>query len=401
MAFGRDFVLAVRRVTQGEFFTPMAVDAEREVLRTIHPAIDEPQVQDYVVWRRALLMISALLFGLHMAISLINYTSIESSITDAAIAAQESTRGAPLSEQETDQVRAGVVKQMGKGNLATLEIWPIVSLLATIAATVLAILAAWRWLQVPASRRLARAAFYVSIVTPLVLCVIPWSSLVDFGHLGADAQTMTKSLAFIFSLLAFFSLAPKLVSLFPGLMRSGMMLKTMFYESPTPAYVTVMAAPVFIMMLLIVFSTMIQLEGKWSVMLGLVCLLLSAGVYLLRARDLVRTHTKEEAIRSVQSAGFLSMVFSGLGVLFIAIYVFTMDSFGFFEALNFFTAAGANLLLTMAVASDYLLGGLSRQLAAAKAFVGSEQAESYGKKMCALEAAGMTQWVKPAATSDE
>ncbi len=394
MASGKDFELAIRRVTQGEFFTPMAVDGERSTLSKLDPPIEEPHVQDYVVWRRSLLLLAAVLFVLHAIFLLVNYSSFESIMTDGAV--EEQSANGELSAEQIEHVRRNVVANVGDGNLSTLEIWNVVSALAAVAIAILVVLAAWKWLHVAASRRLARSAFFVSLITPLALCVIPWSSLLDFTHLGPKAEMMTKTLAFLFSLQVFFALAPKLVSIFPGLMRAGMMLKTMFHESPTPAYVTVLAAPVFMMMLLIMFSTMIQLEGKWTIMLGLLCLLLSAGIYLIRARDLVRVHSKDEAIRSVQSAGFISMVFSGLGVVLIAIYVFSMEGIDFLSALNFFVLAGANLLLTMAVASDYMLAGLSRQYAASKAFIGTNEAADYERKMGALEAAGMTRMATPA-----
>ena len=62
--------------------------------------------------------------------------------------------------------------------------------------------------------KLARWGWYVLIGTPLLLAILPWSRMLDFGHLDDQKRDAMKSmLGIALGLGMFMMLAPKLLSI--------------------------------------------------------------------------------------------------------------------------------------------------------------------------------------------
>jgi len=381
-----DLRLAAIRATRGDFLDPIATDEERELLRERHGVVGD-QVQDYIAWRRSLLLLATVLLGLGILFDLIGFQTFEDAIVEQAVSATES-RGGRANESA---IRGSVRNNVGVDNLETLDAYLYIILLGSIVSTVMVGFAAHGWHDIARSRRLTRRAWYVVLGVPLGCAVLPWAKLLDFSHLSSsDARVLETTLATGFGLMVFATVGPKILSLFPGLIRGGMTLKTLFHESATPAYITMLAAPVFALVLLLFFSAMIQMEGSILLFGGVAGLLASSIIYLWKARDLLRSHTRDEAYSIIKRIRWTAAVFSAGGVVLIAIFLLTSDGFTFLKTLSLGAAAGGNLFLTMVVGSDFLLALLHKEFQLAKQFQGSEFAAEYERKIDLLAQAGLT-----------
>ena len=365
----------------GEFMKPMATDAERAVLAAASPPIEAPESQDYIVWRRALLWVATALFAVGCLFKLIGFTTITEQMVEGAIEAQR----AQSAKVDEAAVRKQIEELADRTNLTVLDVWQWLDLLAILGATVLAGIAARRWLSVSRSRRHARQAWMCVVLVPLVLAIVPWLKMTDFSSLGENAETVRRSIAMMLGVFVILTIAPKLLSVFPGLVRSGLLLKTLFHESPIPAYIAAGAAPLFALLSLVVFATLIQMEGKITLFFAVAFFLGSALLYVLRVPRLMRAMDKASAGNAVRSLRAQAGALAGMGGVMLFVFLVQLDSVPVASVLEFLAIGGANLLLTMVVGSDALIHVMVKEHQISEAFhERSELHSAYGDKLASL-----------------
>jgi hypothetical protein len=178
--------------------------------------------------------------------------------------------------------------------------------------------------------------------------------------------------------------APKVLAVFPGFMRAAMTVKTLVHESAVPGYVAVLCAPVYAVFLVVVFSAVNQFRGDLKLMLGLGCLIAGAMVYAVRARELMRSHTAEEAVAAIRRVRRTAAAFNVAGVVLLAWFLVSMLELGVLDVLGFFATALGGLLLMMVVAADFLLVLISREHEQAHRFHASPLAAEFERKLAEL-----------------
>lgn len=138
------------------------------------------------------------------------------------------------------------------------------------------------------------------------------------------------------------------------------------------------------MFVLVIFTTINQVQGNLTLLVGLAFLAVAPLVYLLKARSFLRPHTAEESatlVRDVRRQSYLCNL-AGTGLLILALA--QMVNVSTMHILEFVSMAGGGLLLMMVVAADLLLGLLRLEHEQAKRFVGSELASSFEIKLSRL-----------------
>ncbi len=367
---------ALGRALRSDFGRDNASEEERATLAAAPTPVTAPLAQDYAVWRSSVLIVASVLLVL---VSLIQILSFET-ISDGMVRQQASQGFA-----DEDAVRANLEQNFGAGNLDLLDMIPILHLLGSLAVVVLAVLAARAWRDPKRSSRLARRGWYFLVGTPLLLATIPWARLLDFGHFDPQqAQAVTSMLGVTMGLTFFMMLAPKVISIFPGIIRASVTLKTMLHESPVPGYTVVLFAPVYAMFVLIVFTTINQMQGNWTLLVGLACLILSPLVYVLRARDFLRSHSAEESVTLVRGVRRQSYLFNLAGIVILVLFLADLEGVSFLQVLEILLAAGGGVFLMMVVAADLVPPVLRLEFLQAKDFHGSDMAQEYEAKLQAL-----------------
>jgi hypothetical protein len=295
-------------------------------------------------------------------------------------------QGQFMDESMAEQQIEGLFRE---DNLAILDMIAIIELLSVILVAFLTVVAARSWLDVGRSAKLARLGWFVLVGTPLLLAIFPWSRVLDFGHLAPQAaDTVRSTLGIYLGLTLFMMLAPKLISVFPGIIRASVTLKSMLHESPVPGYTVVLFAPVYAMFVVVVFTTVNQMEGSLVLLAALACLVVAPLIYLLRAREFLKPHTAEESATLVRSVRRRSYLFNLTGAVLLLLFLGNMEGVSMSQVLEFFIVAGGGVLLMMVVASDLILGLLRLEHDQAKLFIGSELADQFESKMSTLADAG-------------
>lgn len=362
----------LRRVFRSDFVVVQATDGERARLEP--RGIASPAAQDYAAWRRAVLIVAAALTVAASFLALREYRSAEEILVQSAWETHVALGG----QADFESVRQEARAVFGSRNLRLLEANMMLEIAALIVGAGLALLAAALWARIAWSRRAARLAWLVLFGVPLVNLAFPWAKVMDFGHLhAAQAEAIRTTMALSAMLAVVVNVWPKVLALFPGILRSSMAVKTLVHESALPGHVATVCAPLYAVFLVVVFSAINQFKGDWKLLAGLGCLIVGALMYVIRRRAITRPHTKEEAGTTIRSVRRSAALFNVAGIVFLS------DALEL-EALaiaTFFTNAAGGLLLMMVVTSDYLLVLIAREHVESRRFHGSKLAGDFDRKL--------------------
>ena len=373
--------LATRAFT-GDFQRQRASGRERAVLLDAATPVADPLAQDYVAWRRAALWIAGGLLSMGVLLALFDHTSTAGQLAAAG--------GEGATTRQIEQL-------FGSGNLALLDGLQVFLLLVKIAVATLCVLAACQWNLVARSRRLTRFAWLAALAVPLLISAWPWGQALDFSHLdrngwaaAGQSRVVQQQVSVAIGAMLMFTVAPKLIALFPGIIRSALTLKTLLPQAAAPGWLAVVFAPFLVGFLLLVLSFLSQVQGSWLLIGGVVCLAIGPAIYIRRARDLVRPHTDTEVGQVVRDVRKQALVFHVTGGLLLFFYLCGVETLSWLSALHLALEAGGGVLLTMVAISDVTLALLAFGHEQGARFHASDLRGAHEARLRALASAGLT-----------
>ncbi|MFO1051117.1 MAG: hypothetical protein U1F36_02740 [Planctomycetota bacterium] len=377
-----------RRAMRGDFQSEHARDDERAALAAA--GTTDALSQDYLAWRRALLAIAAVALTVTVIVAFATHVSTEDALAEAVGgAAAEGGRMDPAQrEQALEQVRQG----FGKSNLDLLEGISAMLHVANLAGAIFVAFAARAWLNIRKSRKLARRGWLIMFATPLGLALLPWAKMLELGHLGAaEAKALAVAVGLQLGIGLFLHVAPKAIALFPGTIRSSMTLKTLLPEHAAPGWVAAIIGPLYAVFLVAMITILNQMTGDFVLLGAIGCLMASPCVLLYRGRDLLRSHTPEEATTLVKGVRRTSGLFSIAGIALFAWWIIQLDAFSVGDAITFVFSMLGNVMLLTVVVSDFVLALLNVGYRQTIAFHASPLSPELTRKYDALTVAGITE----------
>lgn len=383
----------VGRAASGDFQTHHAAEDERQQLAAAPQPVTDALAQDYVVWRRAALWVGGVLLALGALIAVVAHRSVAEQVAEAQMAAA----GQQLGGVDLQQLVVQVTEGFGKHNLSIVDGLQEFLVVVKLAVATLALLAAWQWARIKRSRSLARWGWLVLVVLPLLVAAWPWSSSLDFAHLdqqfGGAAQQgkmMKQQVALAIAALLLTTIAPKLIALFPGIIRSSLALKTLLPEVAAPGWLVVMFAPFLVGFLMLLVCFLSQVQGSWLLLGGVGALIAGPILYVRRAADLVRPHSAAEVGEVVgkirRTAGRTTLA----GIVVLTLYLFDLDDVSWTAAIHLLLEAGGGIFVTMVVISDITLALLAHSHRLNAVFQNNEMRALYEQRLQALTGAGLT-----------
>jgi hypothetical protein len=394
-------VRLLRRALMSDFQNGPASEQERAEMAAAAPPIIDPLAQDYTAWRRAVLWTSSIVLALSSLIALVTRKSTAEQAAEAQIAAlraQADAAGQTFEGADLVQMTAQVAQGFGKDNLAVLDGLSDFLLFVKIAVVTLVILAAMRWAVIRRSRSFTRWAWLSSLLLPLLVSVWPWAQMLDFSHLnetdflGRTVETgkvVKQQIGLALAALLMSTLVPKLIALFPGIIRSSMALKTLLPEAAAPGWLTVVFAPFLAGFLLLILCGLSQAQGSWLLMAGMLLLCVGPIFYLTRAAEIIRPHSAAEVGPVIVRIRRTTALTNAAGAVLLAIYLFDMDELSWSAALHMLLEAGGGILLTMVAISDITLALLAFNQQQAAQFQSSELRQQYERRLQSLSGAGL------------
>ncbi len=391
----------VRRVVRSNFQIEQATPGERVKLATAAVPLTDPLVQNYAVWRKSILWISAIGFVILTLIQIISFESVayQLAIGDLSQTPEYRNASSARKSEMVTQAKQNVENILHKTNLELLDSLFIFILISSVTGTILIIIAACLWAHLPWSKRLVRAGWLIMFLAPFFLSMIPLTAIMDWDKVnvgfmgGIDAKLqLRRALSVAFALGFFMLVGPKAISLFAGVIRASLTLKTLLPESATPGWAAVLIAPLCSLFLIVVTSTVIQAQGNLWLLLGLIFLATAPLMYVLKAKALLQPHTPDEVTRIVFQIRLVCTILNALGFIFLMVFVIVVGFFRFWDAVKFFMGLVASLTALTVVSSDFILAVIWKGYEQSKQFQGTPWQKGLEEKFAALSTVGLTKF---------
>jgi hypothetical protein len=262
-----------------------------EEARLIANGVDEADARRYLVWRRSVLLVVAI---------------------PTLVSALLATLGTVTTDMSS---LSGIGILLEVVRLAALFVLP---------------LTAWRaaaaWDNHRRSRTILVRGWLVAFATPLLLALIPFSWRVDLS--GGDMNAISTAnalLGFVGAVSVYVTLMPAVLSLLPGVLRGCLRIKALLPESILPGLFLVAATPLYVLLFLVIFTTVNQVIGDLLLILGIMALLGAPMLYLINARIFIRPLRTDEEIARVGSIQKAVLTVIGIGLGLIVVYAFTHE----------------------------------------------------------------------------
>ncbi len=314
IALGRAYRVAIRpeEVTAGE----------RAKLLAASPPVADPILQGFLAWRKSVLLAVALLLIPITVLKVIDFSA--------------QTEGLP--DTLTTLLTFKLIGDIG----FAIAIWLVLP----------------KWTQWRSQRRLLIVLWFIYFMIPFLIFLYPWvSALEGVGKL----EMLTGGM--VFSLYAVMSLAPKAVSLMPGLMRGAIAIKLLLPGSSAPGWLIALGAPIYAIFFYIILVMPYQISGS-GFFVGAMVGFTGAQIWMAKmGYQLARPELHGEAEAAIKQvrAGF--HLFNAFGVLMLIIALFEFAEkldMSVLSIIDLVAAFVANVLLLTVIATDLLVTNLHR-----------------------------------------
>ena len=148
------------------------------------------------------------------------------------------------------------------------------------------------------------------MLTPFLVFVYPLRTAVEEAGRALSVEQMrelgwygtyNRVLApFVFSMIALLQLAPKVISLMPGLIRSSMVVKLLFPGASAPGWLIVMCAPLYGLIAYALLIIPYQFSGSGWFIFGLLLLMFGQALVMRAGFALAKPLSQEEALEHIK-----------------------------------------------------------------------------------------------------
>jgi hypothetical protein len=308
-------------------------DHEREKLHAA--GITSPTVQAFLAWRRSVLIVVAVAILPVLGLRIYDTTKQE-------------------------------------GNPSTLNALLAAQLVVDIVFALLLWSQIGRWTSWRRQRRVISVGWFLYFMMPFAIWLYPLRNALDDAlaqqtagdpSAQAAAAVMGPLLGILASFGAMIELAPKAVSLLPGILRGSLISKLLFPGASGPGWLVLLLAPIYavIVYLLLVIPYQVTASGFFiAAMVGLI----GAQVWMGRmGYKLARPERLEEALALVKRVRGTYLVLNLAGITFavIGIYqLFHQLEIPYVGMVKVFANILVNVLLLTLVATDLIVANLAR-----------------------------------------
>ena len=168
-----------------------------------------------------------------------------------------------------------------------------------------------RWAHWRTQRRKLFYGWLLFMLTPFIVFIYPLNtiytelrrqlgSVAAMQEIGIDGVYKQAVLPFVFSMLAMLQLAPKAISLMPGLIRSSMVIKLLFPGSVAPGWLIVMASPMYALLAYVILIIPYQFTGSGWFVAGILGVIAAQSVLARAGFQLARPLSEEEALFQIK-----------------------------------------------------------------------------------------------------
>ncbi len=243
-----------------------------------------------------------------------------------------------------------------------------------------------QWANWRAQRRWLFYGWLLFMLTPFFVFIYPLRNvLVDMvgsprealATLGIAGVYKRAVLPFVFSMVAMIQLAPKAISLMPGLIRASLVIKLLFPGSTTPGWLIVMCSPIYALLAYVILIIPYQFTGSVWFIAGVLGVVAGQAVLARAGYQLARPLSEAEALFHIEKVRRYYMTIMVLSGIFIVIALGSLvSSFGLkvFDVITAVLKFETNVLILTLIGADLVINNLdkARQATSGRAHVEAE-----------------------------
>ena len=246
--------------------------------------------------------------------------------------------------------------------------------LATLQTVVDVVFALLLWSQVPRwtrwrqQRRVIVAGWMLYFLVPFAIWLYPVRNLFDdaMAQQATDPKAAAAAhmlLGIVASFGAMIELAPRAVSLMPGLLRAALTSKLLFPGASGPGWLVVLVAPVYAMVVYVVLVIPYQVTASGYFVVAMIGMT-TAQLWMARmGYQLARPERLDEALALVKRVRVTYLLLNLTGVVFAAIgayQLFHLLGEPYIGLAKLFIGLEVSVLLLTLVATDMVVANLAR-----------------------------------------
>lgn len=335
---GSFFLLSLKRAFRLGINPNEVLVAERRALAASAAHVTEPEHQAFLAWRRSVLLIVAVFFVPLTAMRVIE-TFHNPNIPPAA-------RGAML------------IPAVAEGLFC-----------------LTAFLTLGLWTQWKKQRRILLVAWVVYFIAPFLVYLYPFRESLDsyrelkeaanFGavHLQAKKKHIRMAVGLGFGIQAMLVLAPKAISLMPGLIRASIVSKLLFPGTSGPGFLLILAAPLYALFAYVIILMPYQITASVYFLVGLFGVM-AAQVFIANSgRLLTMPLVRDEAVRRINRnwLAYIGILVVSAGVMLAGVYEFVIRlNYSIVSVFTTIMSFASNVLVLTLIGTDTIIANMHR-----------------------------------------
>jgi hypothetical protein len=187
-------------------------------------------------------------------------------------------------------------------------------------------MAARVWDDQRKSRRILLIGWLITLAGPLLLALLPFTWMINTAGVNASQiAQLNSSLALLGAMQAYVTLMPVVLSLIPGVLRGCLRIKALLPQAILPGLFLVAATPLYVLLFMVIFTTVNQVIGNFVLVLGVLALAGSAVVYLFYTGTFMRPLRSEEEFAKIGTAQLNSTIVMTIGIVLLLLWALTVE----------------------------------------------------------------------------
>jgi len=335
---GSFFLVSLKRAFRLAIKPNEVLVAERRALAASAAHITDPEQQAFLAWRRSVLLIVAVFF-----------------VPLTAMRVIETFEGPPVPAS----ARAAMLIPAFAEGLFCLSAFLMLGL----------------WTQWKKQRRILLFAWLVYFLAPFVVYLYPFQEAFDYKRLSgakeilaqinisAKKKYMHTAVGMFFGIKALLVLAPKAISLMPGLIRASIVSKLLFPGTAGPGFLLILAAPLYALFAYVIILMPYQITASVYFVAGLFGVMFAQIFIALAGRQLTAPLLHEEARERIQRywLAYILILMCSAGVMLAGVHDFvTKYNFTAVSVVTTMLSFASNVLVLTLIGTDTIVANMHR-----------------------------------------
>lgn len=336
---GSFLLISLKRAFRLEIDAREVLVSERKALAASAAHVTDPEHQAFLAWRRSVLLIVALAF---VPLTFLRFV--------------ESFDGPPM----PDGARGAMMMPA----------------FAEALFCMVAFLMLGRWTQWASQRRILLIAWGLYFVAPFIVYLYPFqeafdgtrelkaaAALGDELKLGVKKKHLHVAVGLVFGIKAMLLLAPKAISLMPGLIRASIVSKLLFPGTSGPGFLMILAAPLYALFAYVIILLPYQITASIYFVVGVLGVMTAQIFIALSGRTLTMPLSRDEARHRIHRywLAYIGILVVSAGVMVAGVFDFVRKlDFSMVSVATTILSFMANVLVLTLIGTDTIIANMHR-----------------------------------------